>query len=78
MSTGRKQQGGGKAARATGVRHVVAELVGLYGVVLVVVGMFDRAADLWTGVVLVLVAAGLALRSRRRAVLVEQRGDAAG
>ncbi|MGY2085567.1 hypothetical protein [Blastococcus sp. SYSU DS0539] len=67
----RKQQG------AFDVGTVVAELVGLLGVVLVVVGVLDAAAeapagtdgpdlDLWAGLALVAVALAVAGWTRRR------------
>ena len=64
------------------VRNVIAGLIGFYGVVLVIVGLVDRSeetlakaggvnANLWAGIAMVVVAAGFALWSRLRPILVE-------
>jgi hypothetical protein len=86
MSTakGSAVDGGGEkhAAGAFDVRNVIAGLIGLYGVVLVIVGIVDRSAEalekaggvnanLWAGVAMIVVAAGFALWSRLRPIIVE-------
>jgi membrane-bound ClpP family serine protease len=73
---------GRKAAGAFDVRNVIAGLIGLYGVVLVIVGLVghtDEAlektggvnANLWAGIAMIVVAAGFALWSRLRSIVVE-------
>jgi hypothetical protein len=82
---------GGKrhAAGAYDVRNVIAALIGFYGVVLVVVGLVgDSAAEqaktggvdanLWAGLAMLAFAAGFALWSRLRPVVVDPGADAAG
>ncbi len=70
------------SAGAFDVRNVIAGLIGFYGVVLVIVGLVDRSeetlakagginANLWAGIAMILVAAGFALWSRLRPILVE-------
>jgi hypothetical protein len=72
-------------AGAFDVRNVIAGLIGFYGVVLVIVGLVDRSeetlakaggvnANLWAGIVMVVVAAGFALWSRLRPIVVEAPG----
>lgn len=74
------------SAGAFDVRNVIAALIGFYGVVLVVVGLVDRSeealekaggvnANLWTGIAMVVVAAGFAGWSRLRPIVVETRHD---
>ncbi|WP_104523147.1 hypothetical protein [Blastococcus atacamensis] len=78
-------------AGAFDVRNVIAELIGFYGVVLVVVGLVDDSAEamaktggvnanLWAGIGMLVVAVAFALWSRLRPTVVEQpaAGDAAG
>jgi len=71
-----------KAAGAFDVRNVIAALIGFYGVVLVVMGLVansaaqakktgDVNANLWAGIVMVVVALGFALWSRLRPIVVE-------
>ena len=78
MSKGKKTVAG-----AFDVRNVIAALIGFYGVVLVVVGLVDHDADaleksggvnanLWAGIVMVVVAAGFALWSRLRPVRIDK------
>ena len=73
---------GRKAAGAFDVRNVIAGLIGFYGVVLVIVGLVDHSdqalektgganANLWSGIVMIVVAAGFALWSRLRPIVVE-------
>jgi hypothetical protein len=70
------------SAGAFDVRNVIAGLIGFYGVVLVIVGLVDRSeetlakaggvnANLWAGLAMVVVAAGFALWSRLRPIVVE-------
>ncbi|MFW3169456.1 hypothetical protein [Geodermatophilus sp. CPCC 206100] len=71
-------------AAAFDVRNVIAGLVGFYGVVLVLMGLFandeaeraktgDVNANLWTGIAMLVFAAAFALWSRLRPVVVEER-----
>ena len=73
-----------KVAGAFDVRNVIAALIGFYGVVLVVVGLVDNGAEalektggvnanLWTGIALIVVAAGFAVWSRVRPIIVEEK-----
>jgi hypothetical protein len=75
-----------RPAGAFDVRNVIAALIGFYGVVLVVMGIVDRSeealekaggvnANLWAGIVMVVVAAGFALWSRLRPIVVEEPRD---
>ena len=75
-----------QTAGAFDVRNVIAGLIGFYGVVLVIVGIVDRSeealakaggvnANLWAGIVMVVVAAGFVLWSRLRPIVVEERRD---
>jgi hypothetical protein len=78
-----KEDGGGRkhAAGAFDVRNVIAGLIGFYGVVLVVYGLVDSGeahektggvdANLWSGIVMVVVAAAFALWSRLRPIVVD-------
>jgi hypothetical protein len=84
MSTPASQDGGRKrTAGASDVRIFIAGLLGLYGVVLVLVGLFadtadDRAktggvnANLWAGLVMLLVAIAFAVWTRLRPVVVDE------
>jgi hypothetical protein len=75
------------AAGAFDVRNVIAGLIGLYGIVLVVMGLVadgDAArsktggvnADLWAGIVMVVVAVAFAVWSWLRPVVVDERAVA--
>jgi hypothetical protein len=75
-----------KAAGAFDVRNVIAALIGFYGIVLVLVGLFgnssaeqdktgDVNANLWAGLAMVVFAAAFALWSRLRPVVVEAPPD---
>ncbi|SDO62123.1 hypothetical protein [Geodermatophilus sp. DSM 45219] len=77
------------AAGAYDVRNVIAGLIGFYGIVLVVVGIVGDgeaeaaktgglAANLWAGVAMLVFAAGFALWSRLRPVVVDPGADVAG
>jgi glucose uptake protein GlcU len=70
-------------AGAFDVRNVIAALIGFYGVVLVIMGLVadseaDRAktgdvnANLWAGLVMVVVALAFFLWSRLRPVVVDE------
>jgi len=74
--SGRKHDAG-----AFDVRNIIAALIGLYGVVLVIVGLVDYShtakvktggvnADLWAGIVMIVVAVGFAAWSRIRPIVV--------
>lgn len=92
-SSGAHQTGtnGGQkhAAGAYDVRNVIAALIGFYGVVLVVVGLVGDgaaeqaktggvAANLWAGIGMLAFAAGFALWSRLRPVVVDPGADVTG
>jgi uncharacterized membrane protein len=82
MSTPARQDSGGKrTAGAYDVRIFIAGLIGFYGVVLVITGLVDNSADdetktgdvnanLWAGLVMVLVAIAFAVWTRLRPVVV--------
>jgi drug/metabolite transporter (DMT)-like permease len=72
-----------QAAGAFDVRNVIAALIGFYGVVLVLMGLFgnsqaeqdktgDVNANLWAGLAMLVFAAAFALWSRLRPILVEE------
>ncbi|SNR93814.1 hypothetical protein SAMN04488107_0735 [Geodermatophilus saharensis] len=74
------------AAGAFDVRNVIAALIGFYGVVLVLVGLFgdtpsdrDRTGDvnanLWAGLAMLVFAAAFALWVRLRPIVVEAPPD---
>jgi hypothetical protein len=74
-------------AGAFDVRNVIAALIGFYGIVLVVVGLVDNGeealrktdgvnANLWAGTALAVVAAGFALWTRLRPIVVEEKKEA--
>ena len=76
------QQSRPHRAGAFDVRNVIAGLIGFYGVVLVLMGLFAYSADdrektgdfnanLWVGIGLVVFAAAFALWSRLRPVVVD-------
>ncbi|WP_204261881.1 hypothetical protein [Blastococcus saxobsidens] len=79
MSSGKRQQQ--QKAGAFDVRNVIAELIGFYGVVLVVVGLLDDDeslaktggidANLWAGIGMIAVAVAFALWSRLRPTVVD-------
>ena len=71
-----------QAAGAFDVRNVIAALIGFYGVVLVLLGLFsDTAADrertgdvnanLWAGIAMIVFAAAFALWSWLRPIVVD-------
>jgi drug/metabolite transporter (DMT)-like permease len=78
-----------QAAGAFDVRNVIAALIGFYGVVLVLMGLFSTSADdraktgdfnanLWVGIAMLVFAAVFALWSRLRPVVVDPGADVAG
>jgi hypothetical protein len=80
-STSGNEAGKKHAAGAFDVRNVIAELIGFYGVVLVVVGLVDNGEDalkktggfnanLWVGLAMLVFAAAFALWSRLRPIVV--------
>ena len=85
MSSTASRDGGRKhTAGAYDVRVFIAGLIGLYGVVLVVMGLFFDTADakhktggvnanLWAGLVMVLVAIVFAVWTKLRPVVVDQK-----
>ena len=81
------QPSGKQSAGAFDVRNVIAGLLGLYGVVLTVMGVVDRSeealakaggvnANLWTGIGLLVVALAFAAWTRWRPVVVDAPADA--
>jgi len=74
---------GKKTAGAFDIRMIIAMLIGLYGVVLVITGLFatsdadlDKAADininLWAGLGMVVVAAVFLVWARLRPIVVAE------
>src|SRR3954464_11891947 len=84
MSTPASQDPGRKQpAGAADVRIFITGLIGFYGVVLVLVGLFNDSADdkaktggvnanLWAGLVMVAVAIDFAVWTRLRPVVVDE------
>jgi hypothetical protein len=77
-----------RVAGAFDVRNVIAGLIGLYGIVLVIMGLVangDAAgkktggvnANLWAGLVMVVVALAFVVWSRLRPVVVDEEAVAA-
>lgn len=85
MSSSPSGPGAKQAAGAFDVRNVIAALIGLYGVVLVVVGLVDGDealektggwdANLWVGVGMIVFALAFALWSRLRPIVVVPRAS---
>jgi hypothetical protein len=84
MSTTQQDGGRKHTAGAYDVRTFIGGLIGLYGVVLVIMGLVggsadDRAktghvnANLWAGIVMVLVAVAFLVWVRLRPVVVDER-----
>jgi hypothetical protein len=80
--TGNSTEGRKHAAGAFDIRNIIAALIGVYGVVLVLMGIFDYNADqqtrtgdvnanLWAGLAMVVFAIAFALWSRLRPVVVD-------
>ena len=88
MSTPASQDGGRKhTAGAYDVRIFIAGLIGFYGIVLVVMGLFADTADdkdktgdvnanLWAGLVMIAVAAVFAVWTWLRPVIVDEKAVA--
>jgi uncharacterized membrane protein len=88
MSTSASRDGGRKhSAGAYDVRTFIAGLIGFYGVVLALMGIFSDSADdqhktggvnanLWAGLVMVVVAIAFAVWTRLRPVVVDERAVA--
>ena len=75
-----------RTAGAFDIRNVIGGLLGLYGVVLVATGLLsddapattgDIDANLWSGLALMVVAAGFLAWSRWRPTVVDERAVAA-
>jgi uncharacterized membrane protein len=79
------------SAGAFDIRNIIGGLIGFYGVVLVIMGLVndtaaeraktgDVNANLWSGIVMVVVGLGFVLWSRLRPVVVDEKarpdGDA--
>jgi len=85
MSTPASQESGRKhTAGAYDVRIFIAGLIGFYGIVLVLMGLFadtasdkdktgDVNANLWSGLVMVAVAIVFAVWTRLRPVIVDEK-----
>jgi drug/metabolite transporter (DMT)-like permease len=82
MTDSQNSSTGKKTAGAFDIRVIIAMLIGLYGVVLVVTGLFatsdadlDKAdgfnINLWAGLGMVIVAAAFVVWSRVRPIVVE-------
>jgi hypothetical protein len=89
MSSEQKRTDQKQTAGAFDIRNIIAALIGLYGVVLVVVGLVDHStaalkkaggvnADLWAGIVMVVVAVGFLAWSRWRPIVLQPRKDEPG
>jgi hypothetical protein len=72
------------AAGALDIRTIIAGLIGLYGVVLIVVGLVDNGAaaqmktggvdaNLWAGIAMVVVAVAFVVWVRLRPIVVDPR-----
>jgi glucose uptake protein GlcU len=83
------QQPRAHRAGAFDVRNVIAGLIGFYGVVLVLMGLFGTSADdraktgdfnanLWVGLAMLVFAAAFGLWSRLRPVVVDPGADVSG
>jgi uncharacterized membrane protein len=85
MSTPAPQQSGRKhTAGAYDVRIFIAGLIGFYGIVLTIMGLFadtasdkdktgDVNANLWSGLVMIAVAIAFAVWTRLRPVIVDEK-----
>src|SRR3954454_21615371 len=87
MSTSSRDGGRKHTAGAYDVRIFIAGLIGFYGVVLILMGLFtdssdDKAktgdvnANLWAGLVMVAVAIAFAVWVRLRAIIVDEKAVA--
>jgi hypothetical protein len=79
---GAQQDAAPHKTAAFDVRNVIAALIGFYGIVLIIMGLVadsaeqraktgDVNANLWAGVVMVIVAAGFVVWSRLRPVIID-------
>jgi hypothetical protein len=86
MSSSNRSTPAKQAAGAFDVRNVIAALIGFYGVVLVLVGLFgdtpadrertgDVNANLWAGLAMIVFGAAFALWSWLRPIVVEAPPD---
>jgi hypothetical protein len=77
------------AAGAFDIRNIIAGLIGFYGIVLIVMGLVDNGAgqqkktgdvnaNLWAGIVMVVVALGFFLWTRLRPIVVDPKEIPAG
>jgi len=75
-------EGGAKTAGAFDIRTIIAMLIGVYGLVLVITGLFFTSEDdlakaddfnvnLWAGLGMLVVAAGFLVWSRLRPIVVK-------
>ena len=89
MSSSNRATPAKQSAGAFDVRNVIAALIGFYGVVLVLMGLFSTSADdraktgdvnanLWVGIAMLVFAAAFGLWSRLRPVVVDPGADLAG
>jgi membrane-bound ClpP family serine protease len=83
MSTSAQEGGRKHSAGAYDIRTLISGLIGLYGVVLVLMGLFDNSSDdktktgdvnanLWSGIVMVVVAVAFLVWARLRPVVVDE------
>jgi uncharacterized membrane protein len=83
MSTPAQKDGRKHSAGAYDIRTLIAGLIGFYGVVLVLMGLFDNSADdkaktgdvnanLWSGIVMVVVGLAFLVWARLRPVVVDE------
>jgi hypothetical protein len=74
-------------AGAFDIRTVIAGLIGFYGVVLIITGIVDHSpaalakaggvnANLWSGIVMAVIAGAFLLWARLRPIVVEEKPDA--
>jgi hypothetical protein len=86
---GGQQEAAPHKAGAFDVRNVIAALIGLYGIVLIIMGIIadsapqraktgDLNANLWAGIALAVVAAGFAVWSRLRPMITEAPSEPMG
>ena len=86
MSSAHQSSGEKQTAGAFDIRNIIGGLIGLYGVVLVIVGLVDNGkaalakaggvnADLWAGIAMIVVALGFVLWTRLRPIVVQPTSD---
>jgi hypothetical protein len=89
MSSSPDGSGKKHAAGAYDVRNVIAGLIGFYGVVLVIMGIFSHSEDdaartgdvnanLWAGIGMVVFGLAFAVWTKLRPVVVDQGADVTG